>query len=166
MLHFKCKGRKHLRDLIISSVGLKIFIRLLGYNIHKRTSTKNGIEIYLLGRLSNTVTPTFPVFIQVNYFAGFTKVFPEGALKSWGTETGVEVPKEELSGWGMGMLDFLMLINFVSITWQSICIIVTKSVFLALLCCHSVPRIKSKAKANFRPSLNTVVRNSGVHFTC
>lgn len=53
------------------------------------------------------------------------------------------------------MLDFLMLINFVSITWQSICIIVTKSVFLALLCCHSVPRIKSKAKANFRPSLNT-----------
>ena len=82
MLHFKCKGRKHLRDLIISSVGLKIFIRLLGYNIHKRTSTKNGIEIYLLGRLSNTVTPTFPVFIQVNYFAGFTKVFPEGALKS------------------------------------------------------------------------------------
>ena len=132
----------------------------------KRTSTKNGIEIYLLGRFSNTVRPTFPVFIQVNYFAGFTKVFPEGALKSWGTETGVEVPKEELSGWGMGMLDFLMLINFVSITWQSICIIVTKSVFLALLCCHSVPRIKSKAKANFRPSLNTVVRNSGVHFTC
>lgn len=32
--------------------------------------------------LSNTVRPTFPVFIQVNYFAGFTKVFPEGALKS------------------------------------------------------------------------------------
>lgn len=86
-------------------------------------------------------------------------MFPAGALKSWGTETDAGVLKYGLSEEGTGMLDFLIFTNFVSMTWQSICIMVTKSLSLLSPCCHSVPTIEWKTKGNVRLLLSGVQLN-------
>lgn len=95
-----------------------------------RKTVLNGLENNKSGSLTiqdaNTVDGTC-------YLAGFTNMFPLGAVK-------VALLKFWLFECGAGMLDLLIFTTFVSITWQSICIIVTTSVFLLSPCCHSVPK--------------------------
>ena len=105
--------------------------------------TRQGLTLGDKGLFCQANTSSFPFLqfpevlfgktLKAFYLEGFANAFPFGT----GTDG---VLKCGLSEWGAGMLDLLIFTTFVSITWQSICIIVTTSVLALSPCCHSVPK--------------------------